>query len=196
MPKTIILSLILGILVIGLSFQKSPNNKPPSEVLSNQIKSSHWLLLHRKSNLEYLYYGELGDSTNSKLLKTFKVKTGVPGEKPTPLPKLLNRDYWIITQKLESLENPETAPFFLTLNIPVTEEEPYGPTPYLECKGQCNWVLPGYFGLHGINGDQTRLSDQDPGSSGCIRHRDEDITYLYNLLDPEKEEIRYYIEDI
>ena len=68
--------------------------------------------------------------------------------------------------------------------------------PYTECNGQCNWILPGAFGLHGVNGDLSRLSIENPGSSGCIRHSDEDITYLYNNLDPQKEEIRYYIEDI
>jgi len=29
-----------------------------------------------------------------------------------------------------------------------------------------------------------------------VRHRDEDITYIYNLLEPEREEIRYYVEDV
>ena len=80
--------------------------------------------------------------------------------------------------------------------FPVSEEEPFGPTPYIECDGQCNWILPGAFGLHGVNGNSEKLSEFDLGSSGCIRHSNEDITYLYNLLDPEKEEIRYYIEDI
>lgn len=45
--------------------------------------------------------------------------------------------------KVEAVDNPETAPYFLTLDIPVSDEEPFGPAPYLECDGQCNWVLPG-----------------------------------------------------
>lgn len=52
------------------------------------------------------------------------------------------------------------------------------------------------FGLHGTGGQPEKLSKDDPGSSGCIRHKDEDITYLYNLLDPQKEEIRYYVSEI
>jgi lipoprotein-anchoring transpeptidase ErfK/SrfK len=161
-----------------------------------QKKQSHWFLLHRKSNVEYFYFGQSGKKDRSKLLKTFTVKTGIPGERPTPLPQLVNRKYWILTKKESSADNPETAPYFLTLNVPWTENEPFGPSPYLECGKQCNWILPGAFGLHGVNGDETRLSKENPGSSGCIRHKDEDITYLYNTLDPVKEEIRYYIEDI
>lgn len=84
----------------------------------------------------------------------------------------------------------------LTLNIPVSDTEPFGPEPYLECNGQCNWILPGAFGLHGSGGNPEKLSSTDPGSSGCIRHTDEDITYLYNILDHQKAEIRYYIKDI
>ena len=92
-------------------------------------------------------------------------------------------------------DNPETAPFFLTLDIPAPETEPYGPVPYEECGGQCYWVVPGAFGLHGVAGNPSKLSREDPGSSGCIRHSDEDITYLYSLLSPAKEKIRYYVVD-
>lgn len=159
-------------------------------------KEYHWFLLHRKSNVEYFYRGQPGSIEKSRLLKTFTVKTGIPGERPTPLPQLVGREYWLLIKKESSAENPETAPYFLTLNVPGIEEEPFGPVPYKECNGeQCNWNLPGAFGLHGVNGDQSRLSKENPGSSGCIRHTDEAITYLYNLLDPQKEEIRYYIED-
>lgn len=153
-------------------------------------------MLHRKSNQEFLYQDEPGDIDKSQRRRSFKVKTGISGERPTPLPQLLGREYWIITDKIESLDNPETSPYFLTLNIPVSEEEPFGPTPYLECNGQCNWILPGAFGLHGSGGNPEKLSTQDPGSSGCIRHSDEDITYLYNTLNPKTEEIRYFIIDI
>lgn len=190
-------SLLLGIIVLAIFlFQPQASEKPIQQ-------ENYWLLLHRKSNKEFLYHGTPGDKEKSKLLKTFVVKSGIPGERPTPLPQLLGRDYWVIINKLEQKDNPETAPYFLTLNIPVGDEEPFGPTPYLECNGpasqrgeQCNWILPGDFGLHGSAGDPSKLADDNPGSSGCVRHTDEDITYLFNVLDPTKEEIRYYIEDI
>lgn len=171
--------------------------KNSSEIAGIQEpKPQYWFMLQRQSAIEKLYFGEPGNELNSELLKTFQVKTGSPGKKPTPLPQLVGREYWIIVEKLEAFDNPETAPYFLTLDVPIGEEEPYGPSPYLECEGQCNWELPGYFGLHGIAGDPSKLSTENEGSSGCIRHTDEDITYLYNLLDPSKEEIRYYIQDI
>lgn len=146
--------------------------------------------------MEFLYKGIPGETLKSELVRVFKVKTGIPNERPTPLPKLLNKKYWLITKKEESKDNTETAPYFLKLNIPVSQEEPFGPVPYKECyEDQCNWGMPGDFGLHGINGDESKLSIDDPGSSGCVRHRDEDITYLYNILNPEREEIRYYVLD-
>ena len=165
-------------------------------VLSSNVKPSYWLLLHRKSNIEYLFQGLPGEKDKSTLVKTFTVKTGIPGQSPTPLPRLLGKEYWIITNKEDSSENLETAPYFLTLDIPVTDDYPFGPTSYNECSGQCDWQMPGYFGLHGVNGNEQKLSSEDPGSSGCIRHFDEDIIYLYNLLNPEVNEVRYYIEDI
>lgn len=173
------------------------NTRPVKEVKGEQVKKEYWFLLHRKSNAEYLYKGIAGDVFSSDLVREFKVKTGIPGQRPTPLPKLVGREYWKIIKKeaQTGVDFPETAPYFLTLDIPAPSEEPYGPVPYVECNGQCSWVLPGAFGLHGVNGDLSRLSPENPGSSGCIRHKDEDITYLYNLLDPEKEELKYYIED-
>lgn len=167
-------------------------------------QKSYWLILQRKSEKEFLYFGVSGDVNNSRLIRTFQVKPG-SASSPTPLPKLLGRDYWLIIKKESSADNPETAPYFLTLDVPVSEDWPYGPVPYEECGGpastakrgeQCDWVLPGYFGLHGVNGNNSKLAKVDPGSSGCIRHSDSDIIYLYNLLTPEKDEIRYYIEDI
>lgn len=166
------------------------------EVKKVATQKSHWFVLHRKANIEYLYFGEAGNVEKSTMLRKFSVKAGIPGEKPTPLPSLLGRDYWLVVGEEESKDNPETSPYFLRLDVPVTEEEPYGPVPYEECDGQCNWTLPGYFGLHGVNGDFSKLSELDAGSSGCVRHKDYDITYLYNLLDPKKEQIRYYIKDI
>ena len=168
----------------------------PEEKVKAEPKKAHWFLLHRKTNVEYFYYGVPGEKAKSELIKTFTVKTGIPGERPTPLPQLVDRDYWVLIKKESSADNPETAPYFLTLDVPGIEEEPFGPAPYMECDGQCNWILPGAFGLHGVNGDPSRLGPDNPGSSGCIRHTDEDITYLYELLDPQREEIRYYIEDI
>lgn len=181
--------ILFGVILTAI-FTQTQNVKTASP------KESYWLLLHRKSNMEFLYKGLPGQKEKSKLIKIFQVKPGIPGEKPTPLPQLLGREYWKITGKAETKDNPEIAPYFLILDIPYSEEFPFGPTPYLECNGQCDWILPGSFGLHGINGDLSRLAPENPGSSGCVRHRDEDITYLYNLFDPGQEEIRYYIEDV
>jgi lipoprotein-anchoring transpeptidase ErfK/SrfK len=183
----------LFLLLMGIGFFIKPQ---ANEAAIEKPWEGYWFLLHRKANREYFYYGIPGEKEKSTLLKIFVVKTGIPNERPTPLPQLLGRKYWIITNKESSSDNPETSPYFLTLDIPVNDEEPFGPTPYLECGGQCNWMLPGYFGLHGSGADPSKLSDENPGSSGCIRHTDEDITYLYNVLDPKKEEIRYYIEDV
>jgi len=198
MYRKILISLI--IFAFGF-FLFSKSNRDKSKVLSVdtealQQESEHWLLLHRKSNIEFLYLGIPGEKDQSELVKTFIVKTGVPQERPTPLPQLIDRKYWLITDKWESPDNPETAPYFLKLDVPVSEDEPFGPVPYLECNGQCNWELPGNFGLHGVNGNLEKLSNSDPGSSGCVRHADEDITYLYNLIDPAVNAVRYYIEDI
>jgi lipoprotein-anchoring transpeptidase ErfK/SrfK len=195
MKRTLLLLLILIFLSVGLIFQNF-HKVEKTQVLSAQLEESYWFILHRASNEEFLFLGVPGDQEKSKLVKMFQVKTGVPGKKPTPLPKLVGREYWVIKDKYDSSENPETAPYFLTLDIPVGETEPFGPEPYLECDGQCNWILPGAFGLHGINGDLSKISEENPGSSGCIRHSNEDITYLYNQLNPNEEEIRYYIEDI
>lgn len=214
MVNKLFLLLFLGsILGIVVFFQNYTSASVDNREVKEMEKDAYWFVLYRKSNKEELYRGTAGDKNKSKLLKTFRVKTGIPRERPTPLPQLLGREYWIIIEKHEESENPETAPYFLTLDIPVSENEPYGPTPYLECNGpastpvstsqrrggqrgeQCNWVRPGPFGLHGTGGNPAKLSEEDLGSSGCVRHGDEDITYLYNLLDPQKEEIRYYVED-
>ncbi len=193
MKKTLPL-ILAGLIVAGAFIYTS--FKPVEKVKVEKPEAGYWLILQRKSNREFLYKGIYGNKNKSKLIRAFEVKTGIPQESPTPLPQLLGEDYWLITEKFESFDNPETAPYFLALNIPVSDEPPYGPTPYLECDGQCDWILPGYFGLHGVAGDPQRLSTENDGSSGCIRHTDADITYLYNLLDPKKEEVRYYVEDI
>lgn len=186
----LLLCFILGISLLVVhqaAFLTQKETKPS--------RNDYWFVLHRKSNKEEFYRGVPGNKEQSVLLKTFTVKTGRPGERPTPLPHLLGKEYWIITKKQPEPDNPETAPYFITLNVPAPNEPPYGPQPYEECNGQCDWVRPGDFGLHGIAGDPQKLSNEDPGSSGCIRHTDEDITYLYNVLEPEKMEIRYYVED-
>jgi len=183
-------------ILLSVFLYKGDTSTKSLGVLSSNVKPSYWLLLHRKSNIEYLFQGLPGEKDKSTLVKTFTVKTGIPGQSPTPLPRLLGKEYWIITNKEDSSENLETAPYFLTLDIPVTDDYPFGPTSYNECSGQCDWQMPGYFGLHGVNGNEQKLSSEDPGSSGCIRHFDEDIIYLYNLLNPEVNEVRYYIEDI
>ena len=194
--KLLVLPVLIIFLFFVLAFVSYSGPSVKGEQTQVAPKKSHWFVLARKSGREFLYYGVLGDHNNSRLIKTFQVKTGVSGKSPTPLPVLLGREYWLITKKESSADNPETAPYFLTLDIPVTDDWPYGPVPYKECDGQCDWVLPGYFGLHGINGNNSKLSAEDLGSSGCVRHTDEDIAYLYNLLNPETEEIRYYIEDV
>lgn len=194
MKKQLLLVIICGVFLFGMTLLYLAANKEQDAPIIS--KKAHWFLLHRKSNVEFLYYGIPGMQSESTLLKTFSVKTGIPGERPTPLPQKVGREYWLLTKKESSVANPETAPYFLTLDVPGFDKEPFGPVPYDECKGQCNWQLPGNFGLHGVNGDVSRLSPQNVGSSGCIRHTDDDITYLYNLLDPQNEEIRYYIQDI
>lgn len=176
---------------------KSEANKKNASYSSD----SYWFALHRESGNEFLYLGTPGVENDSSIVREFQVKTGADWS-PTPLPELVGREYWLIVSKVSSEENPDTAPYFLQLDVPVEDEWPYGPVPYTECKDvttgepiQCDWVLPGYFGLHGTGGDPDKLSVKDLGSSGCIRHDDNDITYLYNLLDPENEEIRYYVFD-
>lgn len=185
----ILVSMLIIPIIAVAAFMVLYSQKP-----SESQQEVYWFVLHRKSQGEYLYKGVVGDAKQSRLVKTFQVKTGIPGERPTPLPQAVGREYWLLIKKAPS-DNPETAPYFLTLNIPGWDKEPFGPKPYRECHGQCNWVLPGEFGLHGVNGDFSKLTKEDKGSSGCIRHTDADITYIYNLLHPESEEIRYYIED-
>lgn len=190
--------IVLGVILIAVAGAIIVNSNSGKEntVVQPENKQQYWFVLHRKSNTEEFLFGLPGERDKSKLIKNFIVKTGIPGERPTPLPSLLGREYWLLTKKEPSPDNPETAPYFLTLDIPSPSEPPYGPSPYTECNGgQCDWILPGAFGLHGTGGNPAKLSEEDLGSSGCIRHSDEEITYLYNLLDPENDEIRYYIED-
>ncbi len=184
-----------GIVVLNTSGKPTITKKEVIKSSESIGTRQYWFLLQIQSQQEKLYYGVPGNINESDLLKTFQVKSGIPGQRPTPLPQLFNRDYWLIISKQDSSQNPETAPYFLALDIPYSDTEPYGPVPYLECNGQCDWQLPGPFGLHGVNGNLKKISQSDPGSSGCIRHSDEDITYLYQLLNPETEEIRYYIKD-
>lgn len=158
-------------------------------------RGEYWLILNRTTNEEILYFGKPGSQQESLPLKKFKVKDGVSGKRPTPRPQLLGRDYWLVVDKYESLDNPETAPYFLQLDVPVTSDWPYGPVPYMECGGQCDWELPGYFGLHGVNGDNSRLSYENEGSSGCVRHSDEDIKFLFDNLDLSNGGVRYYVID-
>ena len=199
--KSFLTKIVILIILLLPFFWAKNTEAPKPQILEAAVsmKEAHWMLLDRELGKEYLYFGTPGKRDDSSLIREFQVKTGASWS-PTPLPQLTGRDYWRIVAK-EPTENPETAPYFLQLDVPVTDEWPYGPVPYTECKDvysgesiQCDWVLPGYFGLHGIGANDFKLSDEDFGSSGCIRHRDEDITYLFNLLDPEHEEIRYYIE--
>lgn len=189
------LFLLLLVSTVALALLTTNSSSAPTVLSTNAQKNEFWFELLRRSNVELLYYGKAGEKEKSTLVKQFNVKSGILGKKPTPLPQLLGRDYWLIKDKYPSTDNPETAPYFLELDVPVSEESPFGPEPYLECDGQCDWELPGYFGLHGINGDMEKMSPDNEGSSGCVRHSDEDITYLYNLLDPHIEPIRYYVLD-
>lgn len=192
MRKKIGILVLLTTIGVGIVlFLEQPRRKEPKP-LNTKIES-YWLVLHRKSNIEKLYQGPPGSVSKSKLIKTLKVNDGVEKQTPTPLHTLVGRNYWIVNDKEMPVDDPTLGPHFLTLDVPVTGEWPYGPVPYEECDGQCDWMLPGYFGLHGIGGDSTKLTDA--GSSGCVRHKDEDISYLYKTLDPKKQEIRYYVED-
>lgn len=193
---TVLIALL--ILVGGMGYLVSHQSSRVAEKgdLLEGVSAEYWLKLRRKSNIEYLYRGTPGDESHSQLVKKFAVKSGIPGERPTPLPKLVGRKYWLIIAKHKVEDNPETEPYFLTLNIPAPSEAPYGPKPYMECNGQCDWVTNGEFGLHGVASDESKLSQDDPGSSGCVRHADADITYLYKLLDPAKHNVRYYVDDI
>lgn len=204
--RSIIIGIIFAILALiagFILFIDSVVSQKFIDVKSATVPDSYWFVLHRKSNTEELLKGTPGDKSKSSLVKKFNVKTGIPGERPTPLPGLLGREYWVLTDEFETPDNLETSPYFLTLDVPVTDFEPYGPVGYEECDGpaspnrgeQCNWITPGAFGLHGVASDSSRLSVDNPGSSGCIRHSDEDITYLFNLLDPKSQQIRYYVED-
>jgi len=160
----------------------------------------YWFMLHRKSLKEMLYLGTPGDVSQSTLVKTFTVRTGHPSKRPTPLPQLAGEEYWEITSK--GARSGSVGPYFLVLNIPY-QNAFGGPLSYTECDGQqCNWG-EGDFGLHGTGGDPTRVNNDgdlainDNWSSGCIRHIDSDIEYLYNTLSPtEADPIRYYVEDI
>ncbi len=190
------LGIVLFAVCIGATIVASLYSAAQPAATTSPIRpKQYWFLLERKSNRELLYYGDPGKTDQSTLVRQFTVKVGIPGERPTPLPQLVGRAYWTIVNK-EPTDNPETGPYFLTLDIPTGDKWPYGPTPYMECNGQCDWVTVGYFGLHGTGGDPARLSKEDPGSSGCIRHKDKDITYLYNLLHPQTEPVRYYVKDI
>ncbi len=196
---TVILLLVLLISALGYSlfFNKNKSDQKRAGVpAETAIQNDYWMLLMRKSRQEFLFQGIPGDKDNSRIIRQFVVNVGVENERPTPLPQLFGREYWNIIAKYEVKDDPETAPYFLTLDVPWSDQYPFGPSPYNECGGeQCDWVRPGSFGLHGVAGNPDKLVDS--GSSGCIRHRDEDITYLYNLLNPsESQLIRYYVKDI
>jgi len=74
-------------------------------------EKEYWLLLHRKSNKEYVYNGVPGDIMHSELIKTFNVKIGIPGKRPTPLPQKLGYAYWVIESEEKVVGNPETDIF-------------------------------------------------------------------------------------
>ncbi len=173
-------------------------------VVQPEIKAEegYWFLLHRsrdggKQPSEELYKGAYGDKTRSKLIRTSVVNPGVAGKSPTPLPSLAGVSYWTVTAKKINPEgDPKNTlgPYFLAFDIPYANQF-NGPLNYKECgadgASQCFWPEPGEFGLHGVGNVPSRLTDV--GSSGCVRHSNDAITEIYNLLKNEKEEIRYYI---
>lgn len=172
---------------------------------------AYWFLLERKSKKETLYQGKPGDRTNSRIIRSFQINPGWPGQTPTPISTKLGIPYWIITTYKTNTADEQKSklgPYFLSLNIPYNDpgnncpingvnKNCQGPTPYLECpdraNNQCYWPVPGEFGLHGVGNSISRLTDE--GSNGCIRHSNDDITYLYNLLSKYNREIRYYTVD-
>ena len=161
---------ILTVASIGVVFFLNRNTTPEIKGLRTDVQN-YWFLLHRKSNKEELFFGVPGVKEKSKLVKTFKVKTGRPGERPTPLPELVGREYWIITAKEPAFDNAETAPYFITLDVPAPEEPPYGPVPYLECDGQCDWDTYGAFGLHGVNQKYYGRYSGLPDASGSKKNK-------------------------
>src|SRR5690606_13154546 len=109
MKKVIPLVSVVVLILAGILFtQVQSISKPLSG--DDVPKPAYWFMLHRKSNIEYLYLGEPGNQQKSQLIKKFQVKTGIPGERPTPLPELVGREYWVLTDKMEAFNNPETAP--------------------------------------------------------------------------------------
>lgn len=107
--KSTLALFFIFILVSGAYFFKTAVADQSKEILSQK---NYWFLLHRKSNKEFLYFGEPGKANKSALVKNFDVKTGAAGKRPTPLPQLLGREYWLVVDKIDSKENPETAPYF------------------------------------------------------------------------------------
>ena len=116
---TLILTSIFLTIVLFIQLEVSREGKVSRVSGGVQQNKSFWFILYRKSNQELLYFGEPGNKNDSALIKVFRVKSGIPNQRPTPLPNLLGRDYWLITQKFETADNPETSPYFSTLNIPV-----------------------------------------------------------------------------
>ena len=173
-------------------------------VVQPEIKAEegYWFLLHRsraggKQPSEELYKGAYGDKSQSKLIRTSVVNPGVAGKSPTPLPSLAGVSYWTVTAKRINPEgDPKNTlgPYFLAFDVPYSNQF-NGPLNYKECgtdgATQCFWPEPGEFGLHGVGNVPSRLTDL--GSSGCVRHSNDAITEIYNILKNEKEEIRYYI---
>ena len=70
------LILIFLVIVTGMLLLMPHKNKAGEKIVPP--KESYWMLLHRKSNVEYLYKGIAGDKSKSYLIKTFLVKPGIP----------------------------------------------------------------------------------------------------------------------
>lgn len=177
----------------------------------------YWFLMNRIGKYEILYKGEPGVISKSKVVKVSRVNPGSPGKEPTPLPqKVGSQKYWLTTAGLITYrpENEDAyykfGPYFIPLNVPTSYRDPvcaneakakgevtedcYGPK-YEECGAsgaeQCNWLTAGQFAIHGNN----RLDEE--GSAGCVRHMNDDISEIYNLLKAENKLVgtRYYVID-
>ena len=66
MKLTLTLFSILLFCIGILSFQQNSKNNPT--VLSATVEDKYWLLLYRKSNVEYLYTGVPGEIEKSNLV--------------------------------------------------------------------------------------------------------------------------------
>ncbi len=185
-------------------------NLPPAQTLGN----TYWFLLNRQKRYEILYKGTPEKITQSQVVKISTINPGSPGDEPTPIPQKLGKKFWSLTGevRLHPQDSDPTGyekfgPYFIVLDVPFKNQpdpscnnngttDCYGPVPYKECgpslDQQCNWHTPGEFAIHGND----KLDP--PGSAGCVRHSNTDITEIYDTLNNAKainSNTRYYAID-